>query len=103
MAGVDIRDMSRRSLRANCRIVLQDTWLKAGTIRDNIAYGKTEATDEEVVEAAKAAHAHGFIRRLPQGYDTVIAEDGGNIESGPETASLYCQSYAVSAADVDLR
>ena len=81
MTGVDIRDMSRRSLRANYGMVLQDTWLKAGTIRDNIAYGKTEATDEEVVEAAKAAHAHGFIRRLPQGYDTVIAEDGGNIRS----------------------
>ena len=63
-------------------MVLQDTWLRAGTIRDNIAYGRPEASMEEIVEAAKAAHAHSFIRRLPQGYDTVITENGGNISQG---------------------
>lgn len=84
----DIRDMTRKSLRANYGMVLQDTWLKAGTIRENIAYGKTDATDEEIIEAAKAARAHSFIRRLPNGYDTVIAEDGGNISQGQK--QLLC-------------
>ena len=84
----DIRDMTRKSLRANYGMVLQDTWLKAGTIRENIAYGKPDATDEEIIEAAKAARAHSFIRRLPNGYDTVIAEDGGNISQGQK--QLLC-------------
>lgn len=86
--GTDIRDMTRHSLRQNFGMVLQDTWLKAGTIRENIAYGKPEASMEEVVEAAKAAHAHSFIRRLPNGYDTVISENGGNISQGQK--QLLC-------------
>lgn len=80
--GVDIRNMTKNSLRANYGMVLQDTWLKSGTVRDNIAYGKPDATDEEIKAAAKAAHAHSFIRRLPDGYDTVITENGENISAG---------------------
>ena len=86
--GTDIRHMTRHSLRGNYGMVLQDTWLRAGTIRDNIAYGRPEASMEEIVEAAKAAHAHSFIRRLPQGYDTVITENGGNISQGQK--QLLC-------------
>ena len=82
VAGHDIRTVTRASLRRNYGMVLQDTWLRAGTIRENIAYGRPAATDEEIVAAAKAAHAHSFIRRLPQGYDTVIAEDGGSLSQG---------------------
>ena len=82
VAGHDIRTVTRSSLRRNYGMVLQDTWLRAGTIRENIAYGRPAATDEEIVAAAKAAHAHSFIRRLPQGYDTVIAEDGGSLSQG---------------------
>lgn len=80
--GVDIGNMTKNSLRANYGMVLQDTWLKSGTVRDNIAYGKPDATDEEIKTAAKAAHAHSFIRRLPDGYDTVITENGENISAG---------------------
>ncbi len=80
--GTDIREMTRGSLRTNYGMVLQDTWLRAGTIRDNIRMGKPEATDEEVIAAAKAAHAHSFIRRLSAGYDTVITEDGGSLSQG---------------------
>ena len=86
--GTDIREMTRHSLRSNYGMVLQDTWLKAGTIRDNIAYGRPDASQEEIVEAARAAHAHSFIRRLPQGYDTVITENGGNISQGQK--QLLC-------------
>ena len=86
--GTDVRQITRKSLRQNYGMVLQDTWLKKGTIRENIAYGKPEATLEEVIEAAKAAHAHSFIRRLPQGYDTVIGEDGGAISQGQK--QLLC-------------
>ena len=82
VAGHDIRTVTRSSLRRNYGMVLQDTWLRAGTIRENIAYGRPEASDAEIVAAAKAAHAHSFIRRLPQGYDTVIAEDGGSLSQG---------------------
>ncbi len=82
VAGHDIRTVTRSSLRRNYGMVLQDTWLRAGTIRENIAYSRPEASDEEIVAAAKAAHAHSFIRRLPQGYDTVIAEDGGSLSQG---------------------
>ena len=82
VAGHDIRTVTRSSLRRNYGMVLQDTWLRAGTVRENIAYGRPEASDEEIVAAAKAAHAHSFIRRLPQGYDTVIAEDGGSLSQG---------------------
>jgi ATP-binding cassette subfamily B protein len=78
----DIRQITRKSLRQNYGMVLQDTWLKAGTIRDNIKMGRPDATDEEVVAAAKASHAHGFIRRLSDGYDTVIGEDGGSLSQG---------------------
>ena len=86
--GHDIRRVTRRSLRANYGMVLQETWLKSGTIRENIAYGKPDATEEEVIRAAKEAHAHSFIRRMPQGYDTVISEDGGNLSQGQK--QLLC-------------
>lgn len=86
--GEDIRDVTRSSLRANYGMVLQETWLKAGTIRDNIVMGKPDATEEEVVAAAKLSHAHSFIRRMPQGYDTVIGEDGGNLSQGQK--QLLC-------------
>ena len=88
VSGTDIRDVTRASLRGSYGMVLQDTWLRAGTVRENIAYGKPDATPEEVVAAAKAAHADSFIRRLPEGYDTVIAEDGGNISQGQK--QLLC-------------
>ena len=88
VSDTDIRDVTRASLRGSYGMVLQDTWLRAGTIRENIAYGKPNATDEEIIAAAKAAHAHSFIRRLPNGYDTVIAEDGGNISQGQK--QLLC-------------
>ena len=86
--GIDIRDMTRESLRKGYGMVLQETWLKAGTIRDNIVMGKPDATMEEVIAAAKAAHAHSFIKRLPQGYDTVITEDGGSLSQGQK--QLLC-------------
>ncbi len=86
--GVDIRDMTRKSLRDGFGMVLQETWLHAGTIRENIVMGKPDATDEEVVAAAKAAHAHSFIKRLPMGYDTVITEDGGSLSQGQK--QLLC-------------
>ena len=86
--GTDIRDMTRDSLRQSYGMVLQETWLKSGTIRENIAYGKPDATDEEIVQAAKLAHSDSFIRRLPQGYDTVITEDGGNLSQGQK--QLLC-------------
>ena len=84
----DIRDATRHSLRKSFGMVLQDTWLKAGTIRDNIAYGRPDASEEDAIAAAKAAHAHSFIRRLPDGYDTVITENGGNISQGQK--QLLC-------------
>lgn len=86
--GVDIRDVTRSSLRDNYGMVLQETWLKSGTIRDNIVMGKPEATQEEIIAAAKASHAHSFIKRLPQGYDTVIGEDGGSLSQGQK--QLLC-------------
>lgn len=86
--GTDIRNATRHSLRKSFGMVLQDTWLKAGTIRDNISYGRPDASEEDVIAAAKAAHAHSFIRRLPDGYDTVITENGGNISQGQK--QLLC-------------
>jgi ATP-binding cassette subfamily B protein len=86
--GTDIRAMTRHSLRRNYGMVLQDTWLRSGTIRDNIVMGKPDATDEEVIAAARAAHAHSFIRRLPNGYDTIIGEDGGSLSQGQK--QLLC-------------
>lgn len=86
--GTDIREITRKSLRASYGMVLQDTWLKQGTIRDNITVGKPEATEEEIIAAAKASHAHSFIRRLPKGYDTVIGEDGGSLSQGQK--QLLC-------------
>ena len=86
--GVNTRDMNRGQLRRCVGMVLQDTWLRSGTIRDNIAMGRPDATDEEVIAAAKAAHAHSFIRRLPKGYDTVISEAGGNLSQGQK--QLLC-------------
>lgn len=86
--GIPIREMTRESLRNNYGMVLQETWLRSGTIRDNIAMGKPEATEEEIIAAAKASHAHSFIKRLPDGYDTVIAEDGGSLSQGQK--QLLC-------------
>ncbi len=86
--GKDIRNVSRKSLRNSYGMVLQETWLKSGTIRDNITTGKPDATDEEIIAAAKAAHAHSFIKRLPKGYDTVIGEDGGSLSQGQK--QLLC-------------
>ncbi|MBQ8232735.1 MAG: ABC transporter ATP-binding protein [Lachnospiraceae bacterium] len=86
--GTDIRDITRGSLRTSYGMVLQDTWLRSGTIRDNIRMGKPEASEEEVIAAAKAAHAHSFIKRLPKGYDTVITEDGGGLSQGQK--QLLC-------------
>mgnify|MGYP004470879295 FL=1 len=86
--GTDVRDITRKSLRTSYGMVLQETWLKQGTIRDNIIVGKPDATDEEVIAAAKASHAHSFIRRLPEGYDTVISEDGGSLSQGQK--QLLC-------------
>ena len=86
--GTDIRDITRKSLRTSYGMVLQETWLKQGTIRDNIIVGKPDATDEEVIAAAKASHAHSFIRRLPEGYDTIISEDGGSLSQGQK--QLLC-------------
>lgn len=86
--GYDIREVTRKSLRANYGMVLQETWLKTGTIRDNIIMGKPDASDGEIIAAAKASHAHSFIRRLPNGYDTVITEDGGNLSQGQK--QLLC-------------
>ena len=80
--GTDVREMTRGSLRAMYGMVLQESWLFSGTIRENIAYGRPDASMEQVEQAARAAHAHSFIKRLPQGYDTVIAEDGGNLSQG---------------------
>ncbi len=88
VAGTDIRAATRQSLRAGYGMVLQETWLKAGTIRENLAMAKPDATEEEILAAAKASHAHGFIRRLPQGYDTVIGEDGGALSQGQK--QLLC-------------
>ena len=86
--GVNTRNMNRAALRHSVGMVLQDTWLKAGTIRENIAMGKPDATDDEVIAAAKQAHAHSFIKRLPQGYDTMIGESGGNLSQGQK--QLLC-------------
>ena len=93
----DIRDATRHSLRKSFGMVLQDTWLKAGTIRDNIAYGRPDASEEDVIAAAKAAHAHSFIRRLPDGYDTVITENGGNISQGQK--QLLCIARVMLAGE----
>lgn len=86
--NIDVRDITRDSLRTNYGMVLQETWLKSGTIKENIAFGKADATDEEIIKAAKEAYAHSFIRRLPQGYDTVIGEDGGSLSQGQK--QLLC-------------
>lgn len=86
--GTEIRDITRGSLRTNYGMVLQETWLRSGTIRDNICMGKPDATEEEIIRAAKASHAHGFIKRLPKGYDTVITEDGGSLSQGQK--QLLC-------------
>ncbi len=93
VSGNDIREVTRASLRGSYGMVLQDTWLKAGTVKENIAYGKPEASEEEIVAAAKSAYAHNFIKRLPKGYDTVISEDGGNISQGQK--QLLCIARAM--------
>lgn len=96
VSGNDIRDLTRHSLRAGYGMVLQDTWLKSGTVRENIIMGKPDATEEEILQAAKASHAHSFIKRLPEGYDTVLSEDGGSLSQGQKqllciTRVMLCQ------------
>ena len=86
--GCDIREVTRESLRTNYGMVLQETWLKSGTIRENIAYGSPDASEEEIIQAAREAHAHSFIMRMPDGYDTVISEDGGSLSQGQK--QLLC-------------
>ena len=86
--GTDIRQITRKSLRGSYGMVLQETWLRSGTIRDNICMGRTDATEEEMIRAAKAAHAHSFIKRLPDGYNTRVTEDGGNLSQGQK--QLLC-------------
>lgn len=88
VGGKNVQEITKDSLRGNFGMVLQETWLKAGTIAENIAYGKPDATREEIIEAAKAVHAHGFIKRMPEGYDTIISEDGGNLSQGQK--QLLC-------------
>lgn len=88
VSGIPMKELTRKSLRDNYGMVLQETWLRSGTIRENICMGKPDATEEEMIAAAKASHAHSFIRRLPEGYDTVIAEDGGNLSQGQK--QLLC-------------
>lgn len=91
--GQPVKKIGRSALRSLYGMVLQDTWVFKGSVRDNIAYGKPDASDEEVIAAAKAAHAHSFIQRLPQGYDTILAEDGGNISQGQK--QLLCIARAM--------
>ncbi len=88
VSGIPMKELTRKSLRDNYGMVLQETWLRSGTIRENICMGKQDATEEEMIAAAKASHAHSFIKRLPEGYDTVIAEDGGNLSQGQK--QLLC-------------
>ncbi len=88
VSGTPIGEMTRKSLRSNYGMVLQETWLRSGTIRENITMGKPDATEEEIIAAAKASHAHSFIKRLPKGYDTVISEDGGSLSQGQK--QLLC-------------
>ena len=88
VSGTDIRNLTRKSLRKGYGMVLQDTWLREGTIRENLVIGKPDATEAEIIEAAKAAHAHSFIKRLPNGYDTIITEDGGSLSQGQK--QLLC-------------
>lgn len=94
--GTPIQDLTRENLRQQYGMVLQETWLKSATVRDNISYGKPDATEEEIIEAAKASHAHSFIRRLPKGYDTVLSEDGGSLSQGQK--QLLCISRASCCA-----
>ena len=100
-ARYPVRELTRDSLRRNFGMVLQETWLKAGTIRENIAYGKPDATLEEVMEAATHAHAHSFIKRMPDGYDTVISEGRWESLPGAETAFVYCKGYADASVYAD--
>ena len=88
LSGQSIMDVTRESLRQSFGMVLQDSWLKTGTVRDNIRMGREDVTDDEIIAAAKAAHAHGFIQRLPDGYDTVLTEDGGSLSQGEK--QLLC-------------
>ena len=92
--GVDIRQVSRSSLRSRIGMVLQDTWLFGGTIAENIGYGRPEATEDEIVEAARAAHADNFIRSLPRGYQTKISDDGGNLSAGEKQLITIARAFA---------
>ena len=96
ISGTDIQDVTRQSVRQQYGMVLQDSWLFSGTVRQNIAYARPDATDEEIVAAAKFAHAHSFIKRLPQGYDTVIGEDGGSISQGQRQLLCIARILLVS-------
>ena len=98
VSGHPITEITRDSLRASYGMVLQETWLKHATIRENIAMGKPEATKEEIIEAAKASHAHGFIKRLPKGYDTVITEDGGSLSQGQKQLISFARTLLCDPA-----
>ena len=100
--GVDTRDVSRDVLRAQFSMVLQDTWLFTGTIYDNIKYGNDDATDEQVIEAAKAAHVDEFVRKLPDGYDTILNEDASNISQGQTSIDYDCPSILSKSRCLDL-
>ena len=91
VASTDIRTVTRQSLRSNIGMVLQDTWIKAGTVRENIALGKPDATEDEIIAAARASHAHSFIKRLPNGYDTVLSENGGGLSQGQKQLLCICR------------
>ena len=99
--GNAVSKVTKDSLRASFGMVLQETWLKSGSIAENIAYGNPGATREAVIAAAKAAHAHGFIKRMPEGYDTVITEDGGNLSQGQKQLLCIATSDAETSTDVD--
>ncbi len=103
IGGTDIRDMKRETLRSGFGMVLQDTWLRSGTIRDNIRMGRPTATDEEIIQAAKEAHAHSFIRRLPEGYDTMITENGGNLSQGQKQLLCIARVMLCTSADAHPR
>lgn len=101
ISGYPLTALTRKSLSRAWGMVLQDTWLKTGTVRDNIRMGREDVTEKEIIAAAKAAHAHGFIQRLPDGYDTVLTEDGGSLSQGEKQLLWHHARHAVHSAHAD--